>query len=99
MPAQHLLLLAVALFAVGAVGALVRRNLVVLLLGLQLMFAGGTLACLVFAGIHGDLQGQLLSVVAVVTAVLQLVVGVGLLVARLRDRPSVDADDVSLLKW
>jgi len=97
--AEHLLVVAAGLFALGAAGALVRRNLLVLLLSAQLMSAAGILACLTFARLHGDVQGQLLALAAIAVAAVQLLVGVSLLVARLRNRSSVDADDVSLLKW
>ena len=68
VPIEHVVGLAGLLFLIGAVGMLVRRHLVVLLMCVQLMWAAGTLAIVGFARLHGDENGHVFALLAIVAA-------------------------------
>ncbi len=99
VPIEHVVGLAGLLFLIGAVGMLVRRHLVVLLMCVQLMWAAGTLAIVGFARLHGDENGHVFALLAIVAAAVQVAIGLGVLVAFFRGRESVDVEEASELKW
>ncbi len=99
VPIEHVIGLAGLLFLIGAIGMLVRRHLVVLLMCAQLMWAGGTLAIVAFARLHADENGHVFALLAIVVAAVQVAIGLAVLVAFFRGRESVDVEEASELKW
>jgi NADH-quinone oxidoreductase subunit K len=92
------LVLASALFAIGAVGLLVRRNPLVMFMCVELMLNAVTLTFVTFARSLDDAGGQSVVVFVLVVAAAEVVVGLGIIVAILRKRPGATADDLSLLE-
>ena len=92
------LVLAAALFSIGAVGLLVRRNPLVMFMCVELMLNAVTLTFVTFARSLDDAGGQTVVVFVLVVAAAEVVVGLGIIVAILRKRPGATADDLALLK-
>jgi NADH-quinone oxidoreductase subunit K len=86
------------LFAIGAVGILLRRSPVVILLCLELMLNAGNLALVAFSRMVGNQQGQVFAIVVMVVAACEVVVGLGLIVAIFRRRLPLDVDELQELK-
>jgi NADH-quinone oxidoreductase subunit K len=86
------------LFAIGAVGILVRRSPMVILLCLELMLNAGNLALVAFSREVGNQQGQIFALVVMVVAACEVVVGLGLIVAIFRRRLPMNVDDLRELR-
>ena len=99
MSPAHYIFLAVFLFAVGAVGVLVRRNAIVIFMCIELMLNACNLAFVAFARMHGNLDGQVVAFFVMVVAAAEVVVGLAILMAIYRARRSASVDDASLLKY
>ena len=97
-PAQYLALAAL-LFAVGAIGVLLRRNALVIFMSIELMLNAVNLTLVTFARMHGDLNGQVLAFFVMVVAAAEVVVGLAIIVTIFRTRRSASVDDASLLKY
>ncbi|MDJ0789281.1 MAG: NADH-quinone oxidoreductase subunit NuoK [Myxococcota bacterium] len=97
-PLAHVLALSVVLFGLGAIGLLARANWIAVLACLQLMLGAIVLSFVTFAERLGDAAGQGLAVFALAVGVLQLVVGVGVLVALRSQRGSLRTDAASRLR-
>lgn len=95
---ESYLLLSALLFTIGAVGVLVRRNAIVVFMCVELMLNSVNLSFVAFAQANGTLDGQILSFFVMAVAAAEVVVGLAILVAILRKRPTADLDDVNLLK-
>lgn len=93
------LLLSGLLFAIGAVGALVRRHPLVVLMCLWLMTTASLLALAAVARLRADEAGHVLGVLAIVVAVAEIVVGLGLSVAVFRGSKAPDVEDLGRLRW
>ena len=93
------LVLAAALFSIGAVGLLVRRNVLVMFMCIELMLNAVNLAFVAFARMHGNLNGQVIAFFVMVVAAAEVVVGLAILLAIFRTRRSASVDDASLLKY
>ena len=98
VPAGWYLALAAALFATGAVGFLVRRNLIMMFMCVELMLNSVNLTLVTFSRINGNLDGQVLTFFVIVVAAAEVTVGLALIVNLFRLRASIDADDVDALK-
>ena len=91
--------LAGLMFTIGAIGALVRRNAIVIFMFIELMLNAINLVFVTFARVHGDLGGQVLVFFVLVVAAAEVVVGLAIILMIARRRGSANVDDVSLLKW
>lgn len=98
VPAGYFLILAAALFAVGAIGVLVRRSIIVMLMCVELMLNSVNLTLVTFSRIHGNLDGQLVAFFVMVVAAAEVTVGLALIVNLFRMKASIDADDVDALR-
>ena len=98
MSPEHYLILAAALFTIGAVGVLVRRNALIAFLCVELMLNACNLAFVTFARMHGNIDGQIAAFFVMVIAAAEVVVGLSIIVMIFRTRRSASVDDASLLK-
>ncbi len=96
---EFYLALAALLFSIGVVGALLRRNAIVIFMFVELMLNAVNLMFVTFARMHGHLDGQVLVFFVLVVAAAEVVVGLAILVSIYRRRASINVDDASLLRW
>ena len=95
----YFLVLAGLMFTIGAVGALVRRNAIVIFMFVELMLNAVNLAFVTFARMQGNVNGQILVFFVLVVAAAEAVVGLAIILMIARRRGTANVDDVSLLKW
>lgn len=95
----YYLILAALMFTVGVIGALVRRNAIVIFMFIELMLNAVNLAFVTFARMHGEITGQVLVFFVLVVAAAEVVVGLAIILVIFRQRSSANVDDVNLLKW
>ncbi|MDA8366405.1 MAG: NADH-quinone oxidoreductase subunit NuoK [Actinomycetota bacterium] len=89
---------AAVLFAIGTIGLLVRRNVLVMFMCVELMLNSANLTFVTFARTLNDIGGQVLVFFVLVVAAAEVVVGLGIVVAIFRRRASATADDLHLMK-
>ena len=95
---QHFLVLSFLLFGVGFLGVLLRRNLLLVLMSLELMLNGVNVALVSFSRTSLNLDGSLFVFFIMTVAATEVAVGLALLVALYKKRQSVFSEDISLLK-
>ena len=98
VPGAWYLTLAAILFSIGAVGLLVRRNVLVMFMCVELMLNAVNLTFVTFSRMLNDIGGQSVVFFVLVVAAAEVVVGLGIIVSIFRRRPEATADDASLLK-
>src|SRR4051812_27077858 len=98
VPTSHYLILASMLFAIGAVGLLVRKNTLVMFMCIELMLNAANLTFVSYANALNDISGQVIVFFTLVVAAAEVAVGLAIIVAIFRRRQDVTADDVDLLK-
>jgi NADH-quinone oxidoreductase subunit K len=98
VPGPWYLGLAAILFTIGASGLLIRRNVLVMFMCVELMLNAVNLTFVTFARMFGDINGQALVFFVLVVAAAEVVVGLGIIVAIFRRRPNATADDIHILK-
>ena len=98
IPLSYLLGLSAALFLIGTVGVLVRRNALIIFMSIELMLNAGNLAFVAFARHLGSLDGQIFVFFVMTVAAAEVAVGLAIIVNLFRLRESVFVDEVNLLK-
>ena len=96
---EHAIALSGILFAIGTVGAITRRNLIVVLMSIELMLNAVNVALVAFSRLWGNLDGQIFVLMVIVVAAAEVAVGLGIVISLFRNRESMNIEDVSLLKW
>ena len=98
MNTEWFVVLSALLFATGAMGILIRRSPMVILLCLELMLNAGNLALLAFSRSLGNQDGQVFALIVMVIAACEVVIGLGIIVAMYRNRLPIDIDEMSELR-
>lgn len=91
--------LSVILFAIGAATVLLRRNAIIVFMGVELMLNAANLAFVTFARKYGTIDGQAIALFVMVVAAAEVVVGLAIIMAIFRARRSASVDDANLLKF
>jgi len=86
------------LFFLGAIGVLLKRNPVVILMFVELMLNAVNLAFVTYSRMYQDLDGQIFVIITMVVAASEVAVGLAIIVALFRHKKEVDVDDFNLLK-
>jgi NADH-quinone oxidoreductase subunit K len=94
----HYLVVAAALFVLGVIGVLTRRNVVIVLMSVELILNAVNLNLVAFSRIWG-LHGQVFAIFVITDAAAEAAVGLGILIAFFRNKETVNVDEVDLLKW
>nr|WP_210732174.1 NADH-quinone oxidoreductase subunit NuoK [Cellulomonas denverensis] len=94
----HYLVLSAILFSIGAATVLLRRNAIIVFMGVELMLNASNLALVTFSRLHGNLTGQVMAFFVMVVAAAEVVVGLAIIVSIFRTRKSASVDDINLLK-
>jgi NADH-quinone oxidoreductase subunit K len=98
VPEWWYLVLSAVLFSLGGLGLLVRRNVLVMFMCVELMLNAVNLTFVTFSKMLDDIGGQVVVFFVLTVAAAEVVVGLGIIVSILRRRPGATADDVSLLR-
>lgn len=99
VPLSHYLVLSAALFAVGAAGVFLRRNIITLLLSVEIMMNAVNLTFVAFGRQQGVVDGQIISFFVMTVAAAEAAVGLALVIALFRFRESLNPEAFTALKW
>jgi len=95
---EHYLTVSFLLFALGMLGVIMRRNLLVIYMSLELMLNAANLALVAFSRFNNDLSGQVLVFFIITVAAAEVAVGLALIVALYRSRQSAHVEDLTGMK-
>ncbi len=95
---HHYLVLAVILFCIGVFGVIVRRNMLVIFMSIELMLSSVNLVFLSFSRFLGSTDGQIWVFMVLTVAAAEAAVGLGIIVALFRNKPTLYVDEVKELK-
>lgn len=95
----HYLVVSTALLLIGTLGVLTRRNIVVILMSIELILNAVNINLIAFSRHYGNVSGQIFAIFVITVAVAEAAVGLGILIALFRNKGTVLADEIDLLKW
>jgi len=98
LPTFYYLCLSFALFVIGTAGVLLRRNALIVLMGIELQLNAGNLAMLAFSRQLGDEKGHAFAFLIIALAAAEAAVGLAILVSLFRARQTINLDEASLMR-
>ncbi len=99
VPINWYLILAAIIFTIGAVGVLVRRNVIVIFMSIELMLNAVNLVFVAFSRQLHSMDGQVVVFFVMTVAAAEAAVGLAIIIAVFRNRQTVNADELNLLRW
>lgn len=99
IPLGHYLIVSAILFAIGTAGVFLRRNLITILLSIEIMLNAVNLSFVAFGRQLGSLDGQIITFFVISVAAAEAAVGLAIIIALYRHRESLNPDAFTSLKW
>jgi NADH-quinone oxidoreductase subunit K len=97
--ATHYVVLSAALFMIGVLGVVTRRNVIVIFLSIELILNAVNVNLIAFAEQWGNSSGQVFAIFVIAVAVAEAAVGLGIIVAFYRNKETINIDEMNLMKW
>lgn len=95
----HFLVLSAVLFAIGILGVLTRRNVIVIFMSIELMLNAANLAFVAVANHLGSMEGQAIVFFVMTLAAAEVAVGLAIVLSVFRNKQTVNVDEIALLRW
>ena len=99
IPLGHYLVVSAVMFAIGTAGVFMRRNLITILLSIEIMLNAVNLTFVAFGRYLGNVDGQIITFFVMTVAAAEAAVGLAIVIALFRHRESLNPDTFSSLKW
>lgn len=99
VPLNHYILFSSIIFAIGIIGVLIRRNVIIMMMSIELMLNAVNLLLVAFSVHHGDSSGQVFVFFVMALAAAEVAVGLAIVVMVYRNTRSIDINTLSRLKW
>jgi len=99
VPTSHYLFLSLAMFSIGVIGVLTRRNVIIVLMSIELILNAVNINLVALARHQGSVDGQIFAIFVITAAAAEAAVGLGIIIAFFRNRETIQADEMDLLKW
>lgn len=99
IPTSHYLILSLLLFTIGVIGVVTRRNVVIILMSIELILNAVNINLVAFARHLGSVDGQAFAIFIITDAAAEAAVGLGIIIAYFRNRQTLLADEMDLLRW
>jgi NADH-quinone oxidoreductase subunit K len=99
IPTEHLLILSLILVIIGVAGVLIRRNVIIILMSIELILNAANINFVAFSRQWNNLAGQIFGVFNITVAAAEVAVGLAIVIALFRNRETVNVDEMNLMKW
>ena len=99
IPLSHYLIVSGLLFAIGTAGVFLRKNVITILLSVEIMLNAVNLSFVAFGRFNGTVDGQIITFFVMAVAAAEAAVGLALVIALFRGRESLNPDAFTSLKW
>jgi NADH:ubiquinone oxidoreductase subunit K len=87
------------LFGIGLVGFLTRRNVIMMLISLEIMLNAVNVSLIAFSHYLQDMRGQVFVIFVISVAAAEVAIGLALIIALFRNKPTLNVDDLTVMKW
>ena len=99
VPLSHCLILSATLFSIGVLGVLIRRNAIVVFMSIEIMLNAVNISLIAFDRYLNHHDGQIFAFMVMAVAAAEVAVGLAIVIALFRNKPTVNLDEFNLMKW
>jgi len=96
---QHYMIFSAVLFMIGVIGVLVRRNIIIIFMSIELMLNAVNINLIAYARQLEDVVGQVFALFVIAVAAAEAAVGLGILLAFYRNKETVNIDEMNVMRW
>ena len=95
----HYLILAAALFTIGVIGVLTRKNVMIILMSIELMMNAVNINLIAFSNQLQQVTGQVFAIFVITVAAAEAAVGLGIVIAMFKNKETMNINEIDLMKW
>jgi NADH-quinone oxidoreductase subunit K len=99
VPTSYYLILGAALFTIGVIGVLTRRNIMIILMSIELMMNAININLIAFSSRLGQVTGQVFAIFVITVAAAEAAVGLGIVIAMFKNKETMNINEIDLMKW
>jgi NADH-quinone oxidoreductase subunit K len=99
VPLNYYLIVSALLFVLGTLGVLTRRNALVILMSIELMMNGVNLSFIVYSRYLNNMEGHIYTLLSISVAAAEVAIGLAILIALYRNKPTINIDDFNIMKF
>jgi len=99
VPLSYYVTLSAVLFVIGLVGVLIRKNIIIILLSIELMLNATNINFVAFSHYLQDITGQVFVFFVMTVAAAEVAIGLAIVIALYRNRSTINVEEISLMKW
>jgi NADH-quinone oxidoreductase subunit K len=99
VPTHYYLILAAALFTIGVIGVLTRRNIMIILMSIELMMNAVNINLIAFSYHLQQVTGQIFAIFVITVAAAEAAVGLGIVIAMFKNKETMNINEIDLMKW
>src|ERR1700738_5321087 len=99
IPTSHYLFLRRGLFTIGVIGVVTRRNVIIILMSVELILNAVNINLVAFSRLVGSVEGQIFAIFIITDAAAEAAVGLGIIIVFFLNRETVLGDEMDILKW
>lgn len=96
---NHYLVLAAIVFTIGVIGVLTRRNILIIFMSIELILNSVNINLVAFSYLLKNVVGQVFAIFVITVAAAEAAIGLGIIIALFRNKETIQADEIDLLKW
>ncbi len=99
VPLNWYILLGAVVFSIGVAGFLIRRNIIIMLMSIELMLNAVNITLVAFNHYSQDMRGQVFVFFIIAVAAAEVAIGLALIIALFKNKPTINIDELNILKW
>ncbi len=99
VPLSWYIVLSAVVFSIGIVGFLIRRSIIMMLMSIELMLNAVNISLVAFSHYMQDMRGQILVFFVIAVAAAEVAIGLALIIALFRNKPTINIDEINIMKW
>jgi NADH-quinone oxidoreductase subunit K len=99
VPLSWYVVLGGAVFCIGILGFLTRRNVIIMLMSIELMLNGVNITLVAFNHYLQDMRGQILALFIITVAAAEVAIGLALIIALFKNKQTINVDELDIMKW
>jgi len=96
---NHYLILSALLFTIGVIGVLIRRNVIIILMSIELMLNAVNINLVAFSNHLDSMIGQIFTIFTITVAAAEAAIGLAILIALYRNKKTVAVDEIDIMRW
>jgi NADH-quinone oxidoreductase subunit K len=99
VPLSWYIVLSAVIFSIGVLGFLIRRNVIIMLISIEIMLNAANISLAAFSHYTQDMRGQIFVFFVIAVAAAEVAIGLAIVIALFRNKPTINVDELNIMRW